>query len=121
MTETEKKLWQELRARRFEKFKFRRQFAIGPYIADFVCLSHRLIIEADGSQHNGSSHDVKRDAFLRAQGFTILRLWNNGILKDMDGALLTILDALTPSPTIAAQRSPLSRRGRGLARTRSAP
>jgi very-short-patch-repair endonuclease len=94
MTDAEKKLWQELRAKRFENYKFKRQQPIGKYIADFVCLEHRLIVEVDGSQHEGSVHDEARDAWLRSQGFRILRLWNIGVLKEMDGALLTILAAL---------------------------
>lgn len=115
MTDAEKKLWQELRARRFESFKFRRQFPLGPYIADFVCLTHRLIVEVDGSQHEASEHDRKRDAFLSAQGFHVLRLWNIGVLKDMDGAMLTILDALenTPHPPRAARPAPFPARGEG--------
>jgi very-short-patch-repair endonuclease len=94
MTDAETKLWQELRTHRFENYKFKRQQPIGKYIADFVCLKHRLIIEVDGSQHEGSTHDDVRDAWLRSQNFRILRFWNIGVLKDMDGALLTILAAL---------------------------
>jgi very-short-patch-repair endonuclease len=94
MTDAETKLWQELRAKHFENYKFKRQQPIGKYIADFVCLEHRLIVEVDGSQHEGSSHDEARDAWLRTQNFRILRLWNIGVLKEMDGALLTILAAL---------------------------
>ncbi len=106
MTDAETLLWQELRARRFEDFKFRRQVAIGRYIVDFVCLSHRVIVEVDGSQHDASVHDVVRDAWLKGQGFEMVRLWNVGVLTDMDGALLTILEALRlPSP--AAARHPL--------------
>jgi very-short-patch-repair endonuclease len=101
MTEAETKLWQNLRAKRFEDFKFRRQVAIGNYIADFVCYAQRVIVEVDGSQHEGSAHDAKRDAWLQGQGFRVVRLWNNGVLRDMDGALLTILDALrNPSPLV---------------------
>jgi very-short-patch-repair endonuclease len=113
MTEAETKLWHALRGKKFEGFKFRRQVAIGRYIADFVCYANRLIVEVDGSQHEGSIHDASRDAWLEAQGFRVLRLWNNGVLEDLDGALLTILDALThPSPASLA-RGTLSRKGRG--------
>ena len=119
MTEAERKLWQELRAKRFENYKFRRQMVIGPYIADFVCLSHRLIVEVDGSQHDASAHDAKRDAYLRSQGFRVLRLWNIGVLQDMDGALLTILDALNNSPSPASRaRGTLPHKGGGLRQMR---
>lgn len=73
MTETETKLWRELRAKRFENFKFRRQVPIGRYVVDFICFEHRLIVEVDGSQHNGSEHDA---------------------LQAMDGTLLAIQEAL---------------------------
>jgi very-short-patch-repair endonuclease len=106
MTDAETKLWQELRARRFEDFKFRRQMAVGRYIVDFVCLSHRVIVEVDGSQHDASAHDALRDAWLKSEGFTIVRLWNAGVLQDMDGALMTVLDTLR-NPAPAAARHPL--------------
>ncbi|MCR6634046.1 endonuclease domain-containing protein [Devosia sp.] len=83
-TEAEFKLWLILRNRRFADFKFRRQVPIGPYIADFVCYSAKLIVEADGSQHAGNPHDLKRDAELKRRGFRLLRLWNNDILARPD-------------------------------------
>ncbi|MGV3576225.1 MAG: endonuclease domain-containing protein [Devosia sp.] len=89
-TEAERRLWSLLRGRRFSGFKFRRQFPIGNYIADFVCLDARLIIEADGSQHAESPRDLVRDAYLRAQNFRLLRLWNNDILARPNDASETI-------------------------------
>jgi very-short-patch-repair endonuclease len=97
MTDAETKLWQELRAHRFEDYKFKRQQPIGKYIVDFVCLKHRLIVEVDGSQHDDSQHDKIRDAWLASEDFRILRFWNNGVLNDMDGVLLSILAALEES------------------------
>ncbi len=113
MTDAETKLWHALRGKKFEGYKFRRQVAIGHYIADFVCFAQRLIVEVDGSQHEDSIHDVKRDAWLESEGFSVLRLWNNGVLQNLDGALLMILDALKlPSPA-SQTRGTLSRKGRG--------
>jgi very-short-patch-repair endonuclease len=113
MTEAETKLWQVLRGKKFEGFKFRRQVAIGTYIADFVCFAQHLIVEVDGSQHEGSTHDEKRDAWLESQGFQVLRLWNNDVLQSLDFSMVTILNALTlPSPASLA-RGTLSREGRG--------
>jgi very-short-patch-repair endonuclease len=83
-TDAERKLWQLLRNRRFAAFKFRRQEPIDHYIVDFVCYSARLVIEADGSQHAENARDAIRDAYLRAQGFHLLRLWNNDILARPD-------------------------------------
>ncbi|WP_082511619.1 endonuclease domain-containing protein [Devosia sp. Leaf420] len=89
-TEAEQRLWTLLRSRRFLGFKFRRQFPVGNYIADFICLEARLIIEADGSQHAESPRDLTRDTYLRAQNFHLLRLWNNDILASPDAVAETI-------------------------------
>jgi very-short-patch-repair endonuclease len=89
-TEAELKLWLILRNRRFADFKFRRQVPIGPYIADFVCYSAKLIVEADGSQHIDNAHDMKRDAELNRRGFRLLRLRNNDILARPDDVSETI-------------------------------
>ena len=114
MTDVETKLWQQLRAKRFEDFKFRRQVPIGPYIVDFICYEKRLIIELDGSQHEGSTYDMKRDAWLKSQDFRVLRFWNNDVNAALDGTLLVIHDALR-LPTPASQgRGCLSREGRDL-------
>ena len=74
--------------------KFKRQEQIGDYIVDFVCFGSRLIIEADGSQHADNPQDVIRDDWLRAQGFRVLRFWNNDILLDTDAVAGAILDAM---------------------------
>jgi very-short-patch-repair endonuclease len=97
MTDVERKLWFALRDRRFEQFKFRRQVPIGEYIVDFVCPERRLIVELDGSQHEGSLHDAKRDAWLRTQNFRVLRFWNIDINQALDGTLLAVLEALNES------------------------
>jgi very-short-patch-repair endonuclease len=86
MTEAELKLWNALRAGRLMGLKFRRQMPIGPYIVDFACPSKRLIVEADGSQHADSmDYDARRTAFLEQSGWTVLRFWNDDVLKDTDG------------------------------------
>ena len=61
-TEAERKLWYVLRDRRMQALKFRRQAPVGPYIVDFLCIAHRLVVEADGSQHAESKRDAIRDA-----------------------------------------------------------
>ncbi len=94
-TEAEKKLWYLLRDRRFSEFKFRRQLQIGRYIADFVCLERRLIVEADGGQHAESSYDAERDAWLAAQGFRVRRFWNADILQRSHEIADTILADLS--------------------------
>ena len=112
-TEAERALWQLLRAKRFVGHKFKRQVPIDRYIVDFVCFSNRLIIEADGSQHAENQYDAERDAYLAAQGFRIIRFWNNDILTKTEGVSEAIWAALqdeasTPLP------NPSPARGEGL-------
>lgn len=104
-TEAEAKLWSMLRGKRVGGLKFKRQEQLGDYIVDFVCFGARLIVEADGSQHAESRRDAVRDAWLKAQGFRVLRFWNNDILENPDGVARVILDAAhaplpNPSPEV---------------------
>ena len=95
--------------------KFRRQQPIGPFIADFVCQEHRLIIEADGGQHSGSLEDARRTAFLESKGYRVLRFWNSDILTNLDGVAGIICAALAvPHPAQAAPESPSPSRGEGI-------
>ena len=87
----ERALWNLLRGRRLEGLKFRRQVPIGRYVVDFLCLRHRLIVEADGPHHEDSLHDVERDAWLRSQGFRVLRFAN----KEIEDWPERVLDAIT--------------------------
>ena len=75
---TEDLLWQMLRDRKLEGLKFRRQVPMGPYVLDFLCLRHRLVVEADGPFHD-PEHDARRDAWLASQGFRVLRFSNSQI------------------------------------------
>jgi very-short-patch-repair endonuclease len=82
-TEAEARLWWHLRATRLHGFKFRRQQPIGDYIVDFVCFERRLIVEVDGSQHlEFVGQDDARTAWFELQGFTVLRFWNDDVLRD---------------------------------------
>lgn len=92
MTDAEKCLWQYLRAHRLNGYKFRRQQPIGTYIVDFVCTQPKLIIEADGSQHQTQQdYDENRSAYLNSLGFTVLRFWNHEILQQTNEVLAEIL------------------------------
>jgi very-short-patch-repair endonuclease len=90
----EGRLWNELKDRRLNGFKFVRQFPIGPYFADFLCRQKRLVVEIDGSQHEGSSYDRRRDEFMRQEGYSVLRFWNVDVLTQLDPVLETIVAAL---------------------------
>ena len=94
MTDAERALWRLLRDRRIDGWRFRRQEPIDRYIVDFVCFDARLVIEVDGGQHFASEADKERDAYLRSQGFRVLRLWNTDVLANRDGAYRTNLAAL---------------------------
>jgi tRNA(adenine34) deaminase len=100
MTEAERKLWLRLNRGQLQGWKFRRQAPVGPYFADFLCLEARLIIEVDGGQHQQLQveHDQERDAWLAAQGFKVLRFWNNQVLGEIEGVLERIVERLTPPP-----------------------
>lgn len=92
-TDAERKLWGLLANRRLSGLKFRRQVPVGNYIADFLCHEVKLIVELDGSQHLDSDYDAVRDAWLKAQGFTVLRMWNGDVLTNPESACEAILAA----------------------------
>ena len=94
-TEAEKHLWYVLR---FEDLgvKFRRQTIIGRHIVDFVCFEKKLIIEIDGGQHADNEGDKIRDQWFKAEGFEVLRFWNNDVLSNRDGVLQKIMERLDP-------------------------
>ncbi|MEQ1770026.1 MAG: DUF559 domain-containing protein [Devosia sp.] len=96
-TDAERRIWAIVRAGRIEGHKFRRQLPIAGYIVDFVCLEQKLIIEADGSQHIESESDMIRDAALQALGYRVLRFYNNDVLRNPDGVLASIVEALGES------------------------
>ena len=114
-TEAERRIWSILRGHRLAGFKFKRQQQIGHYIVDFINFKNRLIVEADGSQHANSAYDAERDAWLRGQGFSVIRFWNNDALAETSVVADAIWHALqaAPSPLPAAARLSLSRKGRG--------
>jgi very-short-patch-repair endonuclease len=88
MTPAELKLWNEVRAHRLMGLSIRRQFEIGQYIVDFACPLLKLVVELDGSQHgddDAAERDARRTAFLEANGWTVIRFWNDDVLRDIDG------------------------------------
>jgi very-short-patch-repair endonuclease len=114
-TDAEKRLWSILRAKRLSGFKFKRQVVIDWYIVDFVNFDARLIVEADGSQHAESEYDLRRDAYLKKLGFTVLRFWNSDVLKDSHAVAETVWHALQapPLPSAASRLPPSPARGEG--------
>jgi very-short-patch-repair endonuclease len=97
-TEAESLLWQHLRGKRLKGAKFRRQHAIGGHIVDFCCLRHGLVIEVDGGQHTEETEkDAARTARLEAQGFKVIRFWNDDVLRNLEGVLASIAESLQKS------------------------
>ena len=95
-TDAEKVLWQALRNRQLGGFKFRRQHPIPPYIVDFVCLEHRLIVELDGGQHaETQTYDGARTSMLEQAGYKVMRFWNNEFLNNRDAVLEQIACSLS--------------------------
>jgi len=105
MTDSERRLWSRLRDQQLG-VKFRRQHPLGQYIADFACLSPKLIIELDGSQHaQQQAYDRQRDDFFKEQGFAVLRFATDAPFSDLAGVLQSIanrLDLETPPAPIPA-------------------
>ncbi len=107
-TDAERKLWARLRARQLGGAKFRRQHSIGPFIADFCCVEHGLVIELDGGQHAARvSADRRRTAFLARQGYRVLRFWDHKVLAKTEAVLERIVQVLGdphPNPLPARER-----------------
>lgn len=103
MTQAELRLWNELCAHRLMSLGFRRQLPVAGYIVDFACPEKKIIVEADGSQHADASADVVRDAKLKALGWTVLRFWNDDILRDIDNVCqhIAIVAGVANAVTVA--------------------
>jgi UDP-N-acetyl-alpha-D-muramoyl-L-alanyl-L-glutamate epimerase len=115
-TDAEKKLWSRLRNRNLDGLKFKRQVVIEGFVVDFACWDARIIVEADGGQHNEQiAMDDERTKVLESAGFIVLRFWNNEVLSNIDGVLEVTLAAV-----VSARRNPSpqpSPQGRGSAGT----
>ena len=96
-TAAENRLWSLLRDRQLGGYKFRRQHVLFSYIVDFFCYAENLIVELDGPIHKSSKskeYDSKRDAFLKANGFRILRFTNKELFENEEDVLKEILREL---------------------------
>ncbi len=112
-TEAEKRLWRALRVK-LAQFKWRRQMPIGPYFVDFACFAEKLIIELDGGQHaDAAGYDEARSRIIEAQGYRVLRFWNNDVLSNTNGVLERIMQELSTSPSRSCAAGPSLSLGRG--------
>ena len=108
MTDAEQSMWRQLRGRRLAGFKFKRQWSLGPYVVDFCCIERRLVVEIDGGQHSVGG-DAARTAHLNSMGYRVVRFWNNDVLRNMDGVLISLVGELHPGP----HPDPLPQAGEG--------
>jgi len=94
-TDCERILWNQIKNKQCNGFKFFRQYSVGPYILDFYCPRLRLAIELDGGQHNERQqreYDLVRSAYIKGNNITELRFWNNDITENLDGVYERILE-----------------------------
>jgi very-short-patch-repair endonuclease len=99
-TPPERALWRHLKSDQLGGAKFRRQVVIGNYVADFACRTPvMLAVELDGDTHGAQEdYDATRTRFLESKGYRVLRFANRDVMQDLEGVLMTISAALTPSP-----------------------
>jgi very-short-patch-repair endonuclease len=97
-TDAEIRLWSRLRRKQLEGYRFRRQQPMGPFVVDFFCPEAKLIVEVDGGQHAESASDERRTSWLEANGYRVVRFWNNDVLANTEGVLMRILEALRAGP-----------------------
>lgn len=110
----EDRVWSILRAKRLAGLKFRRQHVLGRYIADFVCMPARLVIEVDGDTHSpdNEAYDAKRTESIERAGYRVIRFWNSYVLGDNDGGVTeVILEALRTSALPAEVKQRLEAQG----------
>jgi very-short-patch-repair endonuclease len=94
MPRPEAMMWNALRNLKPLGFHFRRQVPLGRYYADFACHHPKLVIEIDGRSHTNPDYDAERDAFMRKEGYRILRVGNDDMLREIDGVMLAVSHAL---------------------------
>jgi very-short-patch-repair endonuclease len=90
MTKAEWFVWSRLRGRQLAGYKFRRQVPIGPYFADFACLSARLVVEVDGGEGHGQQSDERKTALLKSRGYRVVRIPIQSLDESIDDVMDTI-------------------------------
>jgi len=116
MTRAETLLWRYIKARRVDGLLFRRQVPMHKYIADFVCHSHRLIVELDGESHDFESRiqqDAERDAWFVSQGYTVVRFTNEQVLTNLEGVVEAIRAEASKHPPLPVPPPQGPTRGEG--------
>jgi very-short-patch-repair endonuclease len=113
-TPAEQTLWQAIRRQQVAGARFRRQHPVGPFILDFCCPEHRLVIELDGPIHDHQEdYDTNRTLHLESYGYHMLRFKNEEVLYRLDSVITRIAEALTPTDTPPPSPRPSGVRGPG--------
>ena len=106
-TDAERHLWQHLRGKQVAGHRFRRQVPVAGFIADFACLEAKIIVELDGGQHaQNAGYDERRNRLIEAQGFRILRFWDNQVFLETQAVLqeiMRVLESRAPHPNLPPQ------------------
>ncbi|THD37864.1 MAG: endonuclease domain-containing protein [Sphingomonas sp.] len=93
--EPERRLLRTLREA-FPDLKWRHQVPVGPFDADVLCFSEKLVIEVDGDTHTGrETADAARTAFIEGEGFRVIRFWNSDVMRNIDGVLEAVQKSLS--------------------------
>jgi len=122
MTPAEAILWKLLRGRRFAGLKFRRQHPLGPFYADFACVERSVVVEVDGETHLGrEANDEARSAYLRDEGWMVLRYWNTEVYDERDAVEQAIFEECAARPPHPQPLSPKGARGERSADARLHP
>jgi very-short-patch-repair endonuclease len=104
-TDAERHLWSHLNRRQLGGYKFSRQMPVGPFICDFMCREASLVVELDGGQHAElGREDAHRTEYIEAEGYRVLRFWNNEVVGNAEGVLATILAKLESSHPLTPSR-----------------
>jgi very-short-patch-repair endonuclease len=104
-TDAERLLWRHLRHRQIAGYRFRRQIPVAGFIADFASLEAKVVVELDGGQHlDRADHDKQRDRLIEAQGFLVLRFWDNQVFQDTQA----VPDEIIRAPTMRVTSVPSS-------------
>jgi very-short-patch-repair endonuclease len=98
MTRPEAIMWNALRTLNPRGYHFRRQVPLGPYYADFACHHPKLVIEIDGLSHTSPEYDANRDRFMEGEGYRVLRVSNDHVLRELTGVMILVEHALAPTP-----------------------
>ena len=116
-TRAEILLWNKVRGRAINNYKFKRQYSIGGFVVDFYCPEVQLVIEVDGDSHflteESFRKDEAREKFIKNFNIKLIRFTNTDVLENIDSVLGKIADNLT-SPSLSLNPPPLeATEGRG--------